>query len=53
MERLLLTAGGKIQCLRCNAMSKRTKLQCGGPAMRGKTKVSGLLTASLALPTQM
>ena len=22
----------------CNAMSKRTKLQCGGPAMQGKTK---------------
>ena len=38
MERLLLTAGGKIQCLRCNAMSKRTKVQCGGPAMRGMNK---------------
>ena len=34
----LTTAGGRITCLRCNAMSKRTKLQCGGPAMQGKTK---------------
>jgi len=32
----LITAGGKIRCLRCNALSKRTKLQCGGPAMQGK-----------------
>lgn len=32
----LTTAGGKIRCLRCNALSKRTKLQCGGPAMKGK-----------------
>jgi hypothetical protein len=32
----LITAGGKIRCLRCNALSKRTKLQCGGPAMKGK-----------------
>ena len=34
----LTTAGGRIVCRRCNAMSKRTKLQCGGPAVRGKTK---------------
>jgi len=34
----LTTAGGRIKCLRCNAMSKRTKLQCGGPAVKGKTK---------------
>ena len=35
---LLTTAGGRITCLRCNAMSKRTKIQCGGPAVKGKTK---------------
>ena len=34
----LITAGGKIRCLRCNALSKRTKLQCGGPAVKGKSK---------------
>ena len=34
----LTTAGGKIRCLRCNALSKRTKLQCGGPAVKGKSK---------------
>jgi len=34
----LTTAGGRIKCLRCNAMSKRTKLQCGGPAVKDKTK---------------
>ena len=38
MELTLATAGGKIVCRRCNAMSKRTKLQCGAPAMQGKTK---------------
>ena len=38
VELTLTTAGGRIVCRRCNAMSKRTKLQCGGPAVRGKTK---------------
>lgn len=38
MELSLTTAGGNIVCRRCNAMSKRTKLQCGAPAMLGKTK---------------
>ena len=38
VELTLTTAGDMIVCLRCNAMSKRTKLQCGGPAMHGKTK---------------
>jgi len=38
MELTLTTAGGKIVCGRCNAMSKRTKLQCGAPAIQGKTK---------------
>lgn len=32
----LLTAGGKIHCPRCQAHSKRTKLQCGSPAEKGK-----------------
>jgi len=29
-------ASGRIRCIRCQATSKRTKLQCGGPAMQGK-----------------
>ena len=32
----MTTAGGKINCPRCQAMSKRTRQQCGRPAMRGK-----------------
>jgi len=28
--RRCITAGGRIICRRCNAISKRTKLQCGG-----------------------
>ena len=32
----LNTAGGKITCPRCQAMSKRTRMQCGAPASRGK-----------------
>lgn len=32
----LTTAGGKIKCARCRAMSKRTKTQCGAPAEAGK-----------------
>ncbi len=38
VELTLTTAGGNIVCRRCNAMSKRTKIQCGAPAMQGKTK---------------
>lgn len=34
----LLTAGGRITCLQCNAKSKRTKQQCQAPAAKGKTK---------------
>ncbi len=34
----LLTAGGRITCDRCQAMSKRTKQQCAVPASKGKTK---------------
>lgn len=37
IEKYLSTASGKITCLRCQAMSKRTKLQCGRPALRGKS----------------
>ena len=33
----LSTAGGKIVCNRCQATSKRTKLQCGRPALKGKS----------------
>jgi hypothetical protein len=33
----LETAGGKILCPRCQAHSKRTKLQCGKPALKGKS----------------
>ncbi len=28
------TADGKIYCRRCQAMSKRTRMQCGAPAER-------------------
>jgi len=33
-DQLLITAGGRIECLRCTAMSKRTRLQCGKPALK-------------------
>jgi hypothetical protein len=33
-ELFLTTAGGCIKCLRCTAMSKRTRLQCGKPALK-------------------
>jgi len=32
----MLTAGGRIQCRRCLATSKRTLKQCGAPAMKNK-----------------
>jgi hypothetical protein len=35
-EKLLTTAGGKISCHRCQALSKRTKKQCARPALKGK-----------------
>lgn len=35
MDNFLHTAGSKIVCLRCTAISKRTHLQCGRPAMKG------------------
>lgn len=31
----LLTAGGRISCLRCTAISKRSGIQCGRPASKG------------------
>lgn len=37
MEKILSSAGGRIKCPRCQATSKRTKLQCGRPASRGKS----------------
>ena len=36
-ESTLETAGGKITCPRCQARSKRTKIQCGKPALKGKS----------------
>ena len=36
MINIISTANGKITCSRCQAHSKRTKLQCGAPAERGK-----------------
>ena len=34
MGAVLLTANGKIQCLRCTANSSRTGVQCGRPALK-------------------
>jgi hypothetical protein len=34
----LTTTGGRITCLRCSAMSKRTKLQCAKPALKASSK---------------
>ena len=33
----LVTAGGKIKCLRCTAKSSRSKQQCGKPALKTST----------------
>jgi len=33
---MFLTAGGHIHCQQCSATSKRTKLQCRAPAIKGK-----------------
>jgi hypothetical protein len=33
-ERLLVTCAGKISCNRCQGTSRRTKLQCGNPALK-------------------
>jgi hypothetical protein len=34
MNQYLITAAGKIQCLRCTARSTRTGNQCGRPALK-------------------
>ena len=39
LEQTLTTLGGRVTCPRCQAKSKRTKLQCGAPALKGKSKV--------------
>ena len=36
LEQTLLTLGGRVTCQRCQAKSKRTKLQCAAPALKGK-----------------
>ena len=35
-EKYLVTAGGRITCIRCKAQSSRTKLQCAKPSLKGK-----------------
>lgn len=35
---LLLTAGGQIQCRRCQGTSRRTGMQCGAPAEQHSEK---------------
>jgi hypothetical protein len=37
IEKNMKLAGGRIACERCQATSKRTKLQCGRPASKGKS----------------
>ncbi|MDA8598229.1 hypothetical protein N9L44_05040 [Porticoccaceae bacterium] len=34
-ETFMTLASGRIRCSRCQALSKRTKRQCGAPAVRG------------------
>ena len=36
LEQTLKTLGGRVTCQRCQAKSKRTKLQCAAPALKGK-----------------
>ncbi len=35
-EAILVLAGGRIRCRRCQALSRRSKLQCKKPALKGK-----------------
>ena len=35
-EPFMTLASGRIRCRRCQALSKRTKQQCGVPSVRGK-----------------
>ena len=37
LEQKLTTLGGRVVCKRCQAKSKRTKLQCAAPAFKGKS----------------
>jgi len=37
LEQNIITLGGRITCQRCHALSKRSKLQCCAPAIKGKT----------------
>ena len=34
ISKFLVLAGGNIRCIRCTAMSKRSKLQCARPALK-------------------
>jgi len=36
LEHTLTTLGRRVTCQRCQAQSKRTKLQCAAPALKGK-----------------
>ena len=36
LEQSISTLGGRVNCPRCQAKSKRTKLQCAAPALKGK-----------------
>ena len=36
LEQTLKTLGGRVTCQRCQAKSKRTKLQCAAPALKCK-----------------
>jgi len=36
LEQTLTTLGGRVICQRCQAKSKRTKLQCAAPALKCK-----------------
>jgi len=36
LEPMMTIAAGRITCSRCQATSKRTKRQCGAPALKGK-----------------
>jgi hypothetical protein len=36
LEQTVTTLGGRVICQRCQAKSKRTKLQCAAPALKGK-----------------
>jgi len=36
MSNTFLTLGGRIRCTQCKAMSKRTRVRCRAPAIKGK-----------------